>query len=113
MITSPFRLLLAYTITPVFVVVLGACGRTKTESSVTIRSLTAGDRACYLEVEDEQGQRREEMASFELCERNDLVGKRARLRFEPAQVMAESCQGNPDCKETETVQLVQDVELLP
>jgi hypothetical protein len=80
---------------------------------VVVRGRVAGDRACYLNVEDEKGQSREEMASFELCEREDLVGRRARLHFGKAQVMAESCQGNPDCPDTETVDLVNGIDLLP
>lgn len=80
------------------------------DTAVTVRGLTAGDRACYMEVEDGTGNRREQMAAFELCERADLVGKKVRLRLEKAQVQAESCQGNPDCTDTETVDLVQSVE---
>lgn len=83
------------------------------EQIVVVRGRVAGDRACYLTVEDENGQSREQMASFELCEREDLVGRRARLHFEKAQVMAESCQGNPDCPDTETVDLVNGIDLLP
>jgi hypothetical protein len=93
------------------VTVLSGCQRA--DDSVIVRGLTAGDRACYLEVEDGDGQRREEMAAFELCERDDLTGRKVRLRFEKAQVQAESCQGNPDCTETETVDLVHAVEMLP
>jgi hypothetical protein len=81
--------------------------------TVVVKGLTAGDRACYLEVEDGDGKSREEMASFELCERTDLIGKKVRLQFEKAQVQAESCQGNPDCTDSETVDLVHAVELNP
>ncbi len=80
--------------------------------AVIVRGLTAGDRACYLEVEDGDGKRHEEMAAFELCERNDLIGRKVRLRFEKTQVQAESCQGNPDCADSETVDLVHAVEVL-
>jgi len=74
---------------------------------VTIRGLVAGDVACYVTVSDAAGRSREEMASFDLCERErELVGRRVRLRHERAKVLAESCQGNPDCTETRTVQLV-------
>ena len=83
------------------------------EEIVLVRGRVAGDRACYLTVEDDKGKIRDEMASFELCEREDLVGRRARLHFEKGQVMAESCQGNPDCPDTETVDLVTGIDLLP
>lgn len=89
---------------------IGCQGGPSADDAVTVRGLTAGDRACYMEVEDGDGERREQMAAFELCERADLVGKKVRLRTEKAQVQAESCQGNPDCTDTETVDLVQSVE---
>lgn len=85
-------------------------GCQKADDAVTVRGLTAGDRACYMEVEDGAGNRREQMAAFEICERAELIGKQVRLRLEKAQVQAESCQGNPDCTDTETVDLVQSVE---
>ena len=93
------------------VMVLSGCQEGK--DFVVVQGMTAGDRACYLEVEDATGTSREEMASFELCERTDLVGKRVRLLFEKAQVQAQSCQGNPDCTDSETVDLVHEVEPAP
>jgi hypothetical protein len=90
-------------------VVLGGCQEAR--DTVTVRGLTAGDRACYIEVEDGDGKVREEMAVFEVCERTDLVGQEVRLHFEKAQVQAESCQGNPECTDSVTEMLVQSVEL--
>ncbi|MGB3200263.1 MAG: hypothetical protein WBA99_05140 [Nodosilinea sp.] len=77
----------------------------------TIQSLTAGDRACYVEVINNQRQRFTEFADFEICEQN-LVGQRVQLTYEPGNIQAVSCQGNPDCAETETVMLITQVQVI-
>lgn len=73
---------------------------------VVIKSLTPGDRACYVELENAQGQASDEMASFELCDQNELVGKRVHLQRKPTPIMAMSCEGNPECTKSETVNLI-------
>lgn len=74
--------------------------------SVVIRSLDAGDRACYVGLENAKGKHIEALASFEICEQTDLIGKRVRLKRERASIMAASCAGNPDCTKSETVSLI-------
>ncbi len=86
--------------------------------AVIVEELTLGDRACYMQVKSAQvksaqGESREEMAVMELCERRELIGRTVRLSHETGSIAAESCQGNPECAESETVQLVSDVEVLP
>ncbi|HEX2203975.1 MAG TPA: DUF1176 domain-containing protein [Longimicrobium sp.] len=81
--------------------------------AVTIRGLTAGDRGCYVEVEDAGGRTRTEMADFELCERDDLAGRRARLTYGSATVAAAACQGDPACARSDTVRIVARAEPLP
>lgn len=76
---------------------------------VTLRGLTDGDRACYLQV-DGDGGARELMADMALCERTDLVGQEVRLSIGHREVAAESCQGDPECAEQETVELVHAIE---
>ena len=80
---------------------------------VLVRGLTAGDRACYAEVEDANGERRSDEAAFELCERRELVGRRVRLRRERAQVPAKACQGDPGCTRSDTVELIVAAEPQP
>jgi hypothetical protein len=75
-----------------------------------IKALNPGDTACYMTVENARGKRSEEMASFELCERPKLVGQRVVLKRKAEKVMAASCQGNMDCKKTQTVNLIVGVE---
>lgn len=56
----------------------------------TVQSLTAGDRACYVELVNENGQTSTEFASFDICEQ-DLVGKQVRLTYESGNILAASC----------------------
>ncbi|HEY9628700.1 MAG TPA: hypothetical protein V6C84_15480 [Coleofasciculaceae cyanobacterium] len=77
----------------------------------TIQSLTAGDRACYVELTDDSGQTSTELARFEICEQQ-LVGKRVSLTYESDKIQAEACQGNPDCEQSETVTLISRAEVL-
>lgn len=82
-------------------------------SAVTIRSVTPGDRGCYLEVEEAGGATRTEMADYALCERDDLAGRRARLTYGSATVAAAACQGDPACARSDTVRVVARAEPLP
>ncbi len=61
---------------------------------------------------DAAGPTSTQMADFELSEQ-DLVGKRARFTYGQAQVMALSCQGNPECKTREQVRLITGARVLP
>jgi hypothetical protein len=79
----------------------------------TIRGLTMGDRACYLELEDVQGQSSDAVADFDLCEREDLVGQGVRLTRERTSILAISCQGDPECTDRDTVDLIVAAEPLP
>ena len=79
------------------------------ERTVTLLALSQGDRACYLTVDDGSGVEREELAVFELCSRNDLVGREIRLNTRLAPVQALSCAGDPDCTESDTVAIIDSV----
>ncbi len=77
-----------------------------------LTELQAGDVACYLTLEDDRGVSFQEKGDFSLCERQALVGKRLRLTYKLGNVMADECQGDPDCKQTRTVPLVMSVKVL-
>ena len=79
------------------------------ESGV-VRELSLGDRACYVAIE-QAGEFSEAMALMELCERDDLIGRFATFKYEAAKVSAVSCQGDPDCTESETVLIISQVTL--
>lgn len=73
---------------------------------VTITAMQAGDVACYVTLTDAAGATREEMAAFEICEQTGLVGTPVTIRTEMGNVMAASCQGDPDCPDSESVRLI-------
>jgi uncharacterized protein YecT (DUF1311 family) len=80
----------------------------------TIRELVGGDRACYVTLTDDNGERFDELAGFELCDRGrDLLGRRVRLRYVIANVLAASCQGDMDCGKSDTVVLIREATALP
>ncbi|AIE76058.1 hypothetical protein [Synechocystis sp. PCC 6714] len=74
-------------------------------STAIVQSLTAGDRACYVELIDNKGNISTEYADFDICEQ-DLVGKRVKLTYEAGNIQAASCQGNPECTASERVMLI-------
>lgn len=80
-------------------------------------NVSQGDRACYLTLGEDTGEELDVMgaeidvmASFDLCGPTDLIGQRVRLTYEQAEVMAMSCEGDPSCPDTETVELVMAME---
>ena len=81
--------------------------------AVVVRSLTPGDRACYMAIEDDAGAVSEEEAAFELCERSELVGARVRLTRESTAILASACEGDPDCALRDTVDLIVQAEAAP
>lgn len=81
-------------------------GETK-PAVATVRSVVAGDVACYVTLDDGSGDEVEHMAVFEICEREaELVGKRVKLGYTVENVMAAECQGDPECGTSERAVLV-------
>lgn len=76
----------------------------------TIKSLQAGDVACYVTLETDKGEQVNEMAGFEVCEKPDLIGKKVSLTWEEANVLAAECQGNVDCGKSDKVWLIASVK---
>jgi len=73
-----------------------------------------GDTACYVTLKDDRGATFDELADFDLCTmEKSLKGKRLALTYKTARVMAASCQGNPDCKKSETVVLIASAKPAP
>ncbi len=75
-------------------------------TSGTIVAMNIGDVACYLTLKDERGAVFEEMATFEICEKPALVGKRVVLTYELGRVISDECAGDVNCKKTRVVALV-------
>lgn len=88
-------------------------GKEKKTTVGRVTGLNAGDVACYVTLTDDKGREFDEMAEFEICERQSLVGKRVRLTYGLEKVLADECQGDPDCKKTKTVALIKKIAVLP
>lgn len=70
-----------------------------------VESAQAGDIACYLQLSDG----RSLMADFALCDERMPPHKQTIwLLSEQSRVAAASCEGDPECRDTETVELVVD-----
>lgn len=71
-----------------------------------ITDISQGDVACYIGVRSARGTETL-LADFDMCFGTEhLVGSRVRFRFEEGRVMAGSCEGDPMCTDSETVNLV-------
>ncbi len=79
----------------------------------TITGMNPGDVACYVTLRDDRGATFEELADFEICEKEAaLKGRRVALTWEIGKVMADSCQGDPACKQTRTVALIRAARVI-
>ena len=77
-----------------------------------LNDLTMGDAACYLTITPEGGSELILEGSFELCDdAQGFVGSSVGWRTEPAQILAASCGGDPECSETEQIDLVVELYL--
>ena len=86
-------------------------GERKTTLATLLRA-EAGDRACYLDLLDRDGEPFQELADFAICEQRGILGKRIRLAYAEAGVPAAACGGDPDCDQSERVILVNRAEAL-
>lgn len=87
-------------------------GNETKQTSGLLTALQSGDVACYLTLKDDKGKEFTEMALFEICDMTKLVGKRLRLSYRIESVIADSCQGDPECKDSRKVALVSAVKVL-
>jgi hypothetical protein len=83
------------------------------EGLVTIRGLTGGDRACYVDMDSAGVAKPQQEAEFTLCERKELVGKPVRIARKQMWVLAASCQGDPECARRDTVNLIVSARAVP
>lgn len=80
------------------------------EAVAELAGLEAGDVACYVVLKAD-GEELYLEGDFELCpgggsDASGLIGKKVRYTTTTAQVMAGSCEGDPECTDTEEVPLV-------
>ena len=88
-------------------------GETKRATGV-LKSVTPGDRACLLRLEDHSGQAFEELADFRICERGSaLRGRKVALRYASREMPAADCGADETCSRRTRVALVVEARPLP
>ncbi len=81
----------------------------------TVKSITAGDVACYYELEDAKGSSFTELADFELCEAREkrlYRGKKVALTYGVERVIADDCEGDPACARHKDAAVIKKVRLI-
>lgn len=81
----------------------------------TVKSITAGDVACYYELYDLNGASFTELADFELCEpkkKKLYQGKKVALTYRVEKVVADDCEGNPECPRHKDAAVIKKLRLL-
>lgn len=91
-----------------------ACGGVGGAEEGELKGLEAGDVACYVELVVD-GEERFLHGDFELCpgggaDASGLIGQRVRFTTTSTQVQADSCEGDPECTDTQEVPLVVTLE---
>ncbi len=71
----------------------------------TVLKTVSGDRACYVDLKDAAGNTKTLLAEFDICHVS-LTGKKIRYRMGDAKLIAPSCEGAPDCKNTVTERII-------
>lgn len=89
-----------------------------TSAPVTLAELQNGDAACYVVATSAAGEPINYPGAFELCEGgpNDatpLIGKTVTLTIGRDRILAGSCEGDPECKDTEEVDFVTAITASP
>lgn len=109
---------------------LAACGGSSSTSATaprapaagahtgTLAELSVGDRACYVVVTTDTGERRSLEGDFELCpgggrDASALIGKQVSWTTTTASVLAADCEGDQDCGRSDEVELVTDIVATP
>jgi hypothetical protein len=80
-----------------------------------VKSITDGDQGCYYELEDAKGRSFIETAGFELCDpklKRLYKGKKVSLSYKVEKVMADDCEGNPECTRHKNEAVVKKIKVI-
>jgi hypothetical protein len=82
-------------------------GNQDKRSTGLVKELQNGDVSCVMVMTDQDGSEFIEAADFDICfQEPSLIGKQVRLTYRMENVIAESCQGDPECSDTDEVAMV-------
>ena len=71
----------------------------------TVTSLQMGDHACYVTLKFADGKEQDWPASFDMCDL-PLLNKKVIYKTEKSSMAADSCEGDPECTETQEVEMI-------
>lgn len=96
----------------------GGAGGGAAAAPVTLVRLENGDRACYVIYKGADGEEKSQEGSFDLCEGGSqdataLIGKQVTFTTAQGKVQAASCEGNPECSDSDVVELVMSITAAP
>lgn len=97
------------------IILVSLSGLSYSQSSYygTVKSMQAGDVACYVDLIGDDGKNYQSLANFDICDKRRLIGKRVNIFYEQGNVMAASCNGDMDCRRTETVWIINKMKKVP
>lgn len=78
-------------------------------TTYSLRRLVMGDAACYVDLQADGAETETRLADFGVCsqaEVENLIGKPVLIELGTGRIMAASCEGDPECEEMETVELI-------
>ena len=70
-----------------------------------VTDMESGDVSCYLTVRTDDGVTATVHADYSVCDSNAIVDRRVQIEYVEGDVLADSCEGDPECLDTETVAL--------
>ena len=70
-----------------------------------VTDMESGDVSCYLTVRTDGGATETVQADYSVCDSNVILDRRVQIEYVEGDVMAESCEGDPECLDFETVAL--------
>ena len=77
----------------------------------TVIRAEAGDRICYVQLQDTNGKVTNHYAGFEICQQNP-TGAQVRLTYKTGIILAYSCQGDIGCGKSDPAQLIDSIEVI-
>jgi hypothetical protein len=88
-------------------------GNETKRSSGQVKELQNGDASCVMVMTDERGKEFIESADFDICfQEPSPIGHWVALGYRMENVMADSCQGDPECGETQRIALVVSAKII-
>ena len=74
----------------------------------TVTSLQAGDVGCYVDLKYPDGKTETWYANFDVCD-EPVLNKKVKFTRGKGNVLADSCEGDPECQDTKEVDMIETI----